>query len=218
MATTESKLVLETKDVRTLSTGTAQENAYADYCNKLKALGNRARKEYINTPLPKKDPSAEKIYSKEVAELDAELTLAKLNKPKERRAQAIADSVIEAKKKAYPELALKENKDQLNKIRRYAIEDARAAVGAKGHKIEITDQQWKAIQAGAISGTKLTEILGYADSDKLKERAMPKTKTELSSAKVNQIKSMSNSGYTIAEIANRLGCSTSTVSKYINAA
>lgn len=218
MATTESKLVLETKDVRTLSTGTAQENAYADYCNKLKALANRARKEYINTPLPKKDPSAEKIYSKEVAELDAELTLAKLNKPKERRAQAIADSVIEAKKKAYPELALKENKDQLNKIRRYAIEDARAAVGAKGHKIEITDQQWKAIQAGAISGTKLTEILGYADSDKLKERAMPKTKTELSSSKVNQIKSMSNSGYTIAEIANRIGCSTSTVSKYVNAA
>lgn len=217
-AVDHSPLILETKDVRTLSTGTPQENAYADYCNKLKALGNKARKEYMSTPLPKKDPSAEKIYSREVAELDAELALAKANAPKERRAQAIANSIIEAKKAANPELKEKANKKELAKISRYAIDDARAAVGAKGHKIDITDQQWKAIQSGAISGTKLTELLRYADPDKLKERAMPKTKATLSDAKISQISSMKNSGYTIAEIAERIGCSTSTVSKYINAA
>jgi hypothetical protein len=36
-------------DVRTLSSGTLQENAYADYANKMKALANQARKEYKAT-------------------------------------------------------------------------------------------------------------------------------------------------------------------------
>ena len=46
---------------------------------------------------------------------------------------------------------------------------------------------------------------------------MPKTTTTLSTAKLTKMKAMKASGYyTIADIANALGVSTSTVSKYLN--
>ena len=110
------------------------------------------------------------------------------------------------------------DKKEIKKARQIAITNARASVGASGKdtRITITDKEWEAIQAGAISDSKLTEILKYADSDKLKQRAMPKTTTELSTAKVNKIKYMSSIGYTNAEIAESLRISTSTVSNYIN--
>lgn len=217
-AKTSTPLVLEVEDTRSLSSGTPQENAYADFSNKMKALGNKARKEYMATPLPKKDPQAAKIYQSEVESLESKLNIAELNKPKERRAQALANSVIEAKKKACPELADKSNKKELAKVARYAIEDARLSVGASGKnsRIEITDSEWKAIQSNAISGTKLNQILRYTDTDKLKERALPKSRTTITTAKLNKIKAMQASGYSIAEIANSIGCSASTVSKYLN--
>ena len=44
-ATTKIKLLEKVDDVRTLSSGTVQEDAYADYANRMKALANRARLE-----------------------------------------------------------------------------------------------------------------------------------------------------------------------------
>ena len=73
----------------------------------------------------------------------------------------------------------------------------------------------QAIQAGAVSDSKLMQILRYTDQDALKARAMPKTTTQLSDTKVQKIKSMSASGYTNAEIAEALGVSTSTINNYI---
>lgn len=215
-ATTKVPLLNATKDLRTLSSGTLQENAYADYGNKMKALANRARKEYIATPRLQRSSTAASIYKKEVDDLNARLRIAELNRPRERRAHAIANSVVKAKIQANPELADKNNKKELAKIERYAIDDARLSVGAKLQTITISDKEWEAIQAGAISDTKLTQILRYADPDSLKERAMPRTTTNLSKAKVNKISSMKASGYTIQEIAEALGVSTSTVSKYLN--
>ena len=49
-ATTSVSLILNTKDVRTLSSGTPTENEYADFANKMKSLANRARKEAVATP------------------------------------------------------------------------------------------------------------------------------------------------------------------------
>ena len=46
-----STKMAETKDAITLSSGTPQEEAYADYANKMKALANHARKEVINTKM-----------------------------------------------------------------------------------------------------------------------------------------------------------------------
>ena len=217
-ATTKVKLLNYTDDVNTLSSGTPQENAYADYANKMKSLANQARVEYATTGKLRYSSSANKTYRDEVDALDAKLRLAELDAPKQRRALVIANSVIEAKKQAYPELKDKANKKELQKVERMALEDAKASVGASRSKssIVITDREWEAIQAGAISDNKLTKILRYADKDVLRERAMPKTTTQLSTAKANKISSMRASGYTTAEIANALGVSTSTVTRYLN--
>ena len=111
------------------------------------------------------------------------------------------------------------SKDELKKIQRVAIEEARRQVGANGKKarIVITDGEWEAIQNGAISHTTLSEILRYADPKDIRERATPKAATQLSTTKISRLKAMANSGYTNAEIADALGISTSSVSKYLAA-
>lgn len=217
-ATTKVPLITATDDIRTLSSGTPQEDAYADYANKMKALANQARKEYASIKTVPKSSSAAKTYATEVKSLDDKLDTAARNAPRERRAQALANSVVKAKIQANPELSDRKNRKELRKIKRYAIEEARSSVGASGRdtRIEITDREWEAIQAGAISSTKLSQILRYSDPDKIKERALPKTTTQLSSAQTTKMKAMKVSGYTIAEIAESLGVSTSTVSKYLN--
>lgn len=215
-ATQKSKLLNEVDDLFTLSSGTPQENAYADYGNKMKSLGNRARKELAKREKIEYSASAKKAYEPEVKSLDDKLAIAQMNAPKERRAQASANSKIKAMIQDNPSLA--KDKKTLRKIANTTLQNERDSVGASGKnsKIDITDKEWDAIQAGAISDSKLTSILRYTDADKIKQRALPKTTTTLTSAKQNKIKSMSNMGYTYAEIAKSLGISTSTVSKYLN--
>ena len=211
-------LISTVEDMRSLSSGHPVENAYADYGNKMKALARKARKEAANMEGLKYSSSANKVYAKEVSDLNNALDIAERNAPKERRAQAIANSVVKAKIQDNPELGEKSNKKMLEKVRSAAIEDARISVGASGKatRIHITEKQWEAIQAGAITSTKLSTILKYTDPDELKSLAMPKSKTTLTTAKQNKLKQMHNSGYTIAEIADELGVSTGTVSKYLN--
>lgn len=213
-ATTNVSVVLNAKDVRTLSSGTAQENAYADYSNKMKALANEARKSYVTTGRLKKNTSAAETYREEVDSLEAKLDKAARNAPRERQAQAIANSVVKAKKESNPDMDSKE----IKKASQQALEAARAQVGASGraNRIDITPKEWEAIQAGAISDAKLTQILRYADSAKVREYATPKTYNTLSSAKLSRAKAMKASGYTIQEIADALGVSRSTVTKQLN--
>lgn len=213
-ATTNVSVVLNAKDVRTLSSGTAQENAYADYSNKMKALANEARKSYVSTGRLKKSTSAADTYREEVDSLEAKLDKAARNAPRERQAQAIANSVVKAKKESNPDMDSKE----IKKASQQALEAARAQVGASGraNRIGITPKEWEAIQAGAISDAKLTQILRYADSAKVREYATPKTYNTLSSAKLSRAKAMKASGYTIQEIADALGVSRSTVTKQLN--
>lgn len=213
-ATTKVKLMNVTEDARTLSSGTPQENAYADYANKMKALANAARKESVNTGHLKYDANAKEVFEGEVDSLKSKLNIAAKNAPRERRAQALANSVVKAKQQDNPDMDKKEVKKASNQ----AIIDARISVGASGKdtRIKITDSEWKAIQAGAISDSMLTQILRYADADEIRQRATPRATTELSTAKINKINSMLNSGFTNAEIAEALGVSTSTVSKYAN--
>ena len=213
-ATTNVSVVLNAKDVRTLSSGTAQENAYADYSNKMKALANEARKSYVITGRLKKNTSAADTYREEVDSLEGKLDKAARNAPRERQAQAIANSVVKAKKESNPDMDSKE----IKKASQQALEAARAQVGASGraNRIDITPKEWEAIQAGAISDAKLTQILRYADSAKVREYATPKTYNTLSSAKLSRAKAMKASGYTIQEIADALGVSRSTVTKQLN--
>ena len=212
-------LVSTIDDMRKLSSGTTQENLYADFGNKLKALANQARKEAANTKGSKYSATANKIYKKEVEHLESALSIAERQAPRERRAQAIANSVVKAKIQDNPELEDKSYKKELAKIRSMAIEDARAAVGASGSKSRIvpTDREWEAIQSGALSSSKIERIIRHMNDEDLKERVMPKPNATLSNAKQSKLKQMRTSGYTIAEIAEALGVSTGTVSKYLNA-
>ena len=208
--TKESTQMAEVDDARLLSTGTTQEEAYAEYANYMKSLANQARLIMINTKDMQYSPSAKATYEQEAKSLDAKLNLAILNKPKERRAQAIANSMVAAKKKSNPDMTKKE----LKKIKNQALMDARARVGAKRQPIQVTPKEWEAIQAGAISANKLTEIMQYMDADTLKQYATPRGTRELSPAKQNKIKAMAASGYTPAQIAESMGISTTTVNKY----
>ena len=106
-------------------------------------------------------------------------------------------------------------KDELKKAKQSALINARLKVGAERHPIDIEDKEWEAIQAGAISENKLSQIIRYADIDELRERATPRAKTTLSNAKINRISAMKASGYTTAQIAKALGVSSSTVTKYL---
>lgn len=216
LATTKVKLLNYVDDVRSISSGTAQEDAYADYANKMKALANTARKEYKTTGTLKRNPSAAITYANEYNSLMSKLNNAAKNAPKERQAQALANSVVKAKVQSNP--YLEKDKKALRKVKQQAIEDARNAVGAsgKGTRITITDREWEAIQAGAISDSKLMEIFRYSDMDVLKQKAMPRRTSELPPAKINKIKAMANSGFTNAEIAEALSISTSSVSNYLS--
>ncbi len=210
-ATTKVRLLSTVDDYRTLSSGTPQENAYADYGNKMKSLANEARKQYKSTGNLTYSADAKKKYQAEVDDLNSQLNVALKNAPRERRAQLIANSVVKAKRDANPDMDKKERK----KVAQIAIEDARQQTGASGkdRQIKISDKAWEAIQAGAVSDTTLTKILKYADGTRVRELATPKTKTALSPAKVAKAKAMRDSGYTNAEIADSLGVSTSTVAK-----
>lgn len=207
-----STKMAETKDARTLSSGTPQEEAYADYANKMKALANQARKEMISTGNLKYDPVAKATYQAEVASLDAKLNVALKNAPRERQAQTMANAVVAAKKQENPDMT----RAEIKKEGQRALSQARATLGAKKQPIEITDREWEAIQAGAISENKLTQIINNADMDSLRQRATPRATTALSSAKISKIASMNASGYTTAEIAEALGVSASTVRKHLN--
>lgn len=212
-------LISETKDARTLSSGTIQENLYADFSNKLKAMANQARKEAANMKGLEYSPSAAKAYAPEVASLKEKYNRMIANKPKERKAMLIANSNIKAK---IQEQGLDpkntEDKKEIKKISSVEMQRARDSVGASGRKSKVifTDKEWEAVQAGAISDNMLTKFLDSSDSDEIVKRAMPKTATVMSSAKMSKAKAMLRSGYTYKEIAQACGVPESTVYSAMN--
>lgn len=213
--TQDEKKMATVKDARELSSGTVQEEAYAEYANKTKALANTSRKELMSTGNLHYSRSARDTYSEEVASLNTKLKTALLNAPRERMAQLIANNAAKARIKSNPDVY--EDKKEQKKVKQQEIEIARAKVGSssKSRKIEITDKEWEAIQAGAVSDHILSQILNNTDIDKLRERATPRQTNALSDAKQNRMKAMKASGYTISQIAEEMNVSTSTVSKYL---
>ena len=208
-----STKMAETDDARTLisDANTPMERAYAEYANHMKNLANKARLEAASTGKIAYSQAAKRAYQSEVTSLEEKLKRARSNAPKERQAQLLANAEVKAKREANPDMS----KDEIKKAGQQALTKYRTSLGAKKESINITDKEWEAIQAGAISENKLTQILNNSDKDRLRQLSTPRTTTNLSSAKVNKIKAMSNSNYTLQEIAKSLGVSTSTVSKYL---
>lgn len=192
------------------------EIVYADYANSMKTLANNARMEMVRTGKIEYSAAAKKTYLKEVESLDRKLNEALLNSTREREAQRRANAQVSAKKLANPDMT----KEDIKKENQRSLSANRSAVGSisrRDRNIEITDREWEAIQAGAISENKLKKILNNTDTTELRQRATPRATTTLSSAQISRIKAMSAS-YTLQQIADKLGISTSTVSKCLKGA
>lgn len=205
--TAKSTKMFEAEDAFDLSSGTRIESVYATYANNLKALANEARKEYMATKPTDYSASAKVAYQKEVNSLNAQLNIALMNAPLERRAQVLANTKVARQKKDNPDM----DYDELKKVSYQALSDARYRVGAKKTAVEISPREWEAIQAGAISNTTLTKILLNTDLDSVKQLATPRTKTGMTPGKLARGKQMLATGYTQAEVASALGVSTTTL-------
>ena len=212
----ELPLMMVTEDARDLMSSRDNphptELAYANYANKLKALANKARKTMVEVPRLKKDPEAEKLYSKEVDSLKRKLILAQSNAPRERMAQIAANTRYKDAIKSNP--SLKEDKDHLKRLRGQLLTGARLDYGASKSYIDITDKEWEAIQHRAISETTLQKILENARDERVRELATPHQTKSIPANVKSAIRAMGSrpNGPSIAEIAAQFGISTSSVS------
>ncbi len=214
--TMDSTNMAETTDAMSLVSGNKHpmELLYADYANSMKALANKARIEMVKTGNLESNPTAKKIYKEEVSSLEAKLNTALKNSVRERTAVRLASSEIKTRKEADPDM----KPGDLKKLSQRTLSKYRTEVGSvsrRARAIQITDKEWEAIQAGAISDRKLKQILDNSDPDTLRQRAMPKASSSLNTAQINRIKAMSNSNFTLNQIAEKMGISPSTVSKYL---
>lgn len=201
----------ETDDAHTLSSGIRIEKIYGDHSNRLKTMANQARLAVLSTPTLKYSPSAKKAYPNEVNSLNAQLALAIRNKPLERQAQLIQATMVKAMRTANPNMDAK----TLTKVKFLALDEARNRVGAKKTKIKITPEEWNAIQAGAISNDKLTQILDNADMDVVRALATPRNTILMTSTKKARAQAMLSDGYTRTEVAGHLGVSLTTLDSSI---
>ena len=193
---------------------TPMEKAYADYANKMKSLANQARKEMMTAGKIKYSAQAKATYQEEVDSLMDKLNTALLNAPRERQAQLLANAEVNRKKQENPDM----KPGDIKKASQRALSKYRGELGSvarRDRSIKVTDREWEAIQAGAISENTLLKILANSDTDVLRQKATPRATTTLSPAKANRIKALRSSNYTISEIASKLGISPTTVTQYI---
>ena len=204
-------------DKVTSDRGQPMERIYADYANQMKGLANSARKAQLSLHLPDKSKTAASLYSKEVESLKAKLKLAQRNAPLERQAQVFGHALFKARTEDHPEY----DSDDLKKIRNNSLQSARDAVGAGKKRIgdtdpstgksTLTDREWEAIQAGAVSKTFLREVLRNANMDRVRELSSPRPRSSLSSGQLTRAKQMAAAGRSVREIAEALDIPTSTV-------
>ena len=208
----KSRALVEVDDAHLLSSGTEMETIYADHSNKLKALANRARKEAVPLKGTPYSPSAKTAYSNEVASLNAKLNTALKNAPYERQAQLLTQADISQRRQANPNI----EKEELKKIRQQKLNENRNRTGAGKERIKITQPEWNAIQAGAISTHKLEQILTNSDVDTIKALALPKHAKKMTSAKRVRAQQMLDAGHTQADVADALGVSLTTLKVGLN--
>ena len=221
--TTNSQKGAEAKDAFTLTSAydskgnkigssTQIENVYASHSNRLKTLANQARKESVNTKTIPYSPTAKKVYASEVAALDSKLKVALSNAPQERAAKLVANARIKQKRQDNPNM----DYDDVKKMSSKELVRARAQTGASKTLIDVTPREWEAIQAGAITHSKLTKILTHSDADKIKLLATPRKATVMTTAKQARAKQLLSSGRTASEVAEILGVPLSTLKSSID--
>lgn len=217
--TQKSTKMAETDDAYTLVSQYRHpmELIYADYANYMKDLARKARISMVNTGKLAYDRSANKKYASEVKSLSEKLRNAEMNIVRERAATRQAAYVVSTKKKAAKAEGEKLKAKDLTKAGQQAVTKARQEMGSltrKERNINITDEEWTAIQAGAISENMLKRILNNADPDQLRQRSMPKETKSIPDSIKLRAKAMSSS-YTLEQIADKLGISKSSVYKIV---
>ena len=188
-----------------------REKHYANYVNDLKERVNKVDIQMAKYKAPKIDKTAALIYQNEVKSLSKKLNESMLNAPKERLAQVLATTNY---RKQVEEAGGTEmfEKDKLKKMKNTALVNARAITGASRKPVDITDDEWDAIQANAISATMLKDLTKHMNDDQLKALATPREKKTVTPSSRSRIITLLNNNYTVAEIANMYGLSSSTVS------
>jgi hypothetical protein len=206
----KSRQLAETNDAFSLTTKPiphTMEVVYAEHSNRLKSLANQARLEAVHTKATPYDSNAKAVYSKEVASLNSKLAIAKANAPLERHAQRLAQQAVSTKRQANPDM----DEDDVKKLKQIELTNARIATGAAKHRVSVTQEEWNAIQAGAVSNTKLKEILTNSDIESVKKLALPKKAKLMTTTAKARAQTMLKSGYTQAEVADALGVGVTTL-------
>lgn len=189
------------------------ELLYADYANHCKKLANDARKLSLNeTPL-EYNKEANKKYAKEVQELNEALVRAEKNAPRERAAQMLCTSNYNA---ILNEMADTLDSEDKRKLRGQCLSSARDRCNANKDRIKFTEQQWEAINAGAVHQTTLDKLLRNADKDNYMQLALPKESRISESTKSNVLAAYAQ-GLTYEQVAEKYGISTGSVANIINA-
>lgn len=207
----KSTKMYETNDAHALSSGTRMEEIYADYANSLKDLGNKGRLESTKVKDIPYSKAASHVYAKEVASLENKLKQAELNAPLERQANLIAKKIVDTKMEYNPDM----DKDDIKKARNVAIKEARTCLGAKHFDFTITDEEWDALNSGAIKKTTQQEIFKRCSDEELKKATIPRTRKTMTDNQVALVKSLSAAGYSLAEISDRIGFSVTAVADAI---
>lgn len=185
------------------------EQLYAEHANTMKGLANEARLRAARVVNPRANRQAREVYKDEVDVLLRDLDTALKQSPLNRRADIIAGGIVKAKRQEDP--TLRTDRDKLQKVERQAKAYARARLGLVQPTIHITDRQWDAIQAGAVSSNRLREILRFADPKRVAELSMPRQNSVMTSAITARAKAMLAAGATSADVAAALGVSASTL-------
>lgn len=210
----ETYLVNMVKDANVFlgPNATKTEHHYADYINELKAFKNKVDAEMSGIKMPARDPKAAKIYAEEVLSMKDKVNQVKINRIKERQAQRMAEvsSKAEIARRSEDEVL---KKDEISRIKQQALNKARSMVGAERTPVTITDDEWDAVQSNAVSGTLLKELVSFMDDSQLKSLATPRANKQMTEARKSKAKALLANGYTIAQVAEALGVSSSTIGK-----
>lgn len=215
--TSKSTKMAETKDAMTLLSGPNHEGSdiervYGNYANSLKSLANQARKAYVAVKNTVYSKDAATTYKAEVESLNTKLLKYNSQKPLERKAQIIANKVVnEEKANATEPMGSKE----IKKVKSRALRAARDTVynGKTRYRPDITEKEWEAIQNGAVSPNKAKQIIDAADSSLVKSYATPRKQQTISTTKRARIQALKSRGMTASEIAEATGVSISSVYK-----
>ena len=214
LATKQSTKMAEAQDAFDLSSGTKMEAVYANYANKMKALGNKARKIRVNLKGTQYSKEMASKFAPEVASINASINRAMKNKPLERKVQAMADVKIALLMQDHPEW----DKADRKKHRARIVRECRQRMGTQSKRPKLTEREWLAVKSGALTQNKINNLFSLMDVDDVREYATPKNYTsKLSNGEIAYAKAMINSGnYTTAEIADFFNISVSTLSRAIN--